>query len=124
MKSPHPTATNIIVEAAVAGLSQSLLSYGHRDWEQVQRDDPLCDAIRRYLQLGCPQPLPLSFCDHIASHKQPDPADFLDLAAKGSLICGDDDTLLLVRKLTVASLSRRPPFDDPVRIYVPLLAKQ
>ena len=53
----------------------------------------------------------------------PDPTDILDLATKSRLIRGDDDTLLLVGNSTVASHSGRPPFDDPVYIYVPLLAR-
>lgn len=44
-----------------------------------------------------------TFCDHIASHKQVNPADILDLATKVRLICGNDDILLLVRSLTVTS---------------------
>ena len=54
-----------------------------------------------------------------------------DLAAKGHLLRGDDDAILLVRKcIPVTSApdghyGRRsqPHFDDPVRIHVPLLAK-
>ena len=125
--APVPTqpeqATDATVEATATGLSVSLLSFGHRKWEKAQRDDPLCDAVPRYLQLGCPQPLPSTFCDHIASHKRPDPADIIDLATKGRLANGDDDTLLLVRNYTAAGRPGRPPLDDSVRIYVPLLAR-
>ena len=32
--------------AAAEHLSNALLSYSHRDWEQAQRMDPLCDATR------------------------------------------------------------------------------
>ena len=84
--APAPTqpeqATDATVEAAATGLSVSLLSFGHREWEQAQRDDPLCDAVRRYFQLGCPNPLPPTFCDHVTSHKRPDPADILILLPK------------------------------------------
>ena len=126
----HPTVLDLDVQAAAAHLSNTLLNYGHRDWEQVQREDPLCDATRQYIQLGCPQPLPASLCGHILSHQRPDHAAILDLAAKGRLIQGDHDTILLVRgSAAVASKPdglparlRRPLFNDPVRIYVPLLA--
>ena len=61
----------------------------------------------------------------------PRPADILDLATKGRLVQGDHDTILLVRgPAPVAprpdgspARLRRPPFYDPVRIYVPLLAR-
>ena len=56
--APVPTqpeqATDASVEATATGLSASLLSFGHRERKQAQRDDPLCDAVRRYLQLGRP----------------------------------------------------------------------
>ena len=39
-------------------LSNALLSYSHRDWDQAQRADPLCDATRRYIKLGHPNPSP------------------------------------------------------------------
>ena len=127
----HPTVSDLDVQAAAAHLSNTLLNYSHSDWEQAQREDPLCDATRRYIQLGCPQPLPPSLCDHIPSHQRPVLADILDLAAKGRLTQGGHDTILLVLgPATVASRPdglparpRRPPFNDPVRIYVPLLAR-
>ena len=102
------------------------------DWEQAQREDPLCDATRRYIQLGCPQHLLTSLHDHIPSHQRPDPADTLDLAAKDRLIQGDHDTIILLVRDSAAVASRpdgpstrprRPPFNDFVRIYVPLLAR-
>ena len=100
-------------------------------WDQAQRADPLCDATRRYIQLGRPDPPPRSLCEHLTSHKRPETADITDLAAKGRLLGGDDDTAQLVRKsITTDSTPdghnnnrRRRLFDDPVRIYVPLLAK-
>ena len=127
----HPTVPDLEVQAAAAHFSNTLLNYSHSDWEQAQREDPLCDATRRYVQLSCPQPLPTSLCDHIPSHQHPDPADILDLAAKGRLIQGDHDTILLVRGPAAVAPRpdgpparlRRPPFNDPVRIYVPLLAR-
>ena len=127
----HPTVPDLYVQAAAAHLSNTLLNYSHSDWEQAQREDPLCDATRRYIQLGCPQPLLTSLCDHIPSHQRLDPADILDLAAKGRLIQGDHDTVLLVRDPVAAASRpdgpparpRRPPFNDSVRIYVPLLAR-
>ena len=127
----HPAVPDLDVQAAAAHLSNTLLNYSHSDWEQSQREDPLCDATRRYLQLGCPQPLPTSLCNHIPSHQRPDPADILDLASKGRLIQGDHDTILLVRGPAAVAPRldgpparlRRPPFNDPVRIYVPLLAR-
>ena len=61
----HPTAPDPDVQAAAAQLSNTLLNYSHSDWEQAQRDDPLCDATRRYIQLGCPQYRLTSLCDHI-----------------------------------------------------------
>ena len=74
---------------------------------------------------------PPSLCDHLPSHTRRETADIADLAAKGHLLQGDIDTILLVRKpIPVASAPddhngrrSRPPFDDPVRIYVPLLAR-
>ena len=79
--SPPEQAPDSTVETAISGLSDSLLSFVHREWEQDQRDDPLCNAVRRYLQLGCPQPLPPTLFDHIASHKRLDPADITNIAA-------------------------------------------
>ena len=127
----HPTAPDPDVQAAAAHLSNTLLNYSHSDWEQAQRDDPLCDATRRYIQLGCPQHHLTSLCDLIPSHRRPASTDILDLAAKGRLIQGDYGTTLFVRKpVTVASSPvdtparlGRLPFNDPVRIYVPLLAR-
>ena len=127
----HPTLPDPDVQAAAVHLSNTLLNYGHSDWEKAQREDPLCDATRRYIQLGCPQPLPASLCDHIPSHQRPDHADILDLAAKGRLVQGDHDTVLLVRGPAPAAPQpdghparlRRPPFHDSIRIYVPLLAR-
>ena len=43
----HPTAPDPDIQAAAAHLSNTLLSYSHHDWEQAQREDPLCDATRR-----------------------------------------------------------------------------
>ena len=129
--SLHPTAPDPDVQAAAAHLSNSLLNYSHSDWEQAQREDPLCNATRRYIQLGCPQHRLTSLCDHIPSHRRPASTDILDLAAKGRLIQGDYGTTLFVRNpVTVASSPvdtparlGRLPFNDPVRIYVPLLAR-
>ena len=78
-----------------------------------------------------PRPPPSSLCDHLPSHKRPEIADIIDLAAKGRLLGGDDDTILVVRKQITTdstpdghnSHRRRRPFDDPVLIYVPLLAR-
>ena len=127
----HPTAPDPDAQAAAAHLSNTLLNYSHSDWEQAQRDDPLCDATRRYIQLGYPQHCLTSLCDHIPSHRRPASTDILDLAAKGRLIQGDYGTTLFVRNpVTVASSPAdttarlgRLPFNDPVRIYVPLLAR-
>ena len=55
----------------------------------------------------------------------------LDLATKGRLVQGDHDTILLVRGPAPVAPQpddsparlRRPPLNDPVRIYVPLLAR-
>ena len=127
----HPTAPDPDVQAATAHLSNALLNYSHSDWEQAQRDDPLCDATRRNIQLGCPQHRLTSLCDHIPSHRRPASTDILDLAAKGCLIQGDYGTTLFVRNpVTVASSPVDTParlgrlsFNDPVRIYVPLLTR-
>ena len=112
-------------------LSNILLSYSHSDWDRAQRADPLCDAAHRYNQLGRPSPLPRSLCDHLPSHTRPEITDIADLAAKGPLLQGNHDSTLLVRKpitnaLTSAthkSRRSRAPFDNPVRIYVPHLAR-
>ena len=90
----HPTVPDPDIQAAASHLSNTLLNCSHSDWEKAQREDPLCDATHRYIQLGCPQPLPASLCDYIPSHQRPDPADILDLAAKGRLVQGDHDTIL------------------------------
>ena len=45
----HPTAPDPDVQVAAAHLSNTLLNYSHIDWEQAQREDPLCDATRRYI---------------------------------------------------------------------------
>ena len=50
----HPTVPDPDVQAAAAHLSNTLLNCSYSDWEQAQREDPLCDATRRYIQLGCP----------------------------------------------------------------------
>ena len=129
--SLQSTAPNPDIQAAAVHLSNTLLNYNHHDWEQAQREDPLCDTTRRHIQLGCPKHSLASLCDHLPSHQRPDPADILDLAAKGRLIQGNHDTVLLVRKPTAAisrpdgppARLRQPPLDDPVRIYVPLLAR-
>ena len=81
----HPTVPNPDVQAAATHLSNTLLNYSHSDWEQAQREDPLCDATRRYIQRGCPPRSLASLCDHTPSHQRPDPAGILDLAAKGRL---------------------------------------
>ena len=77
----HSTAPDPDVQAAVVHLSNTLLNYRLSDWEQAQREDPLCDATRRYIQLGCPQHFLTLLYDHIPSHQRPDPADILDVAA-------------------------------------------
>ena len=51
--------------AAAEKLSNTLLRYSHRDWDQAQRADPLCDATRRYIKLGYPNTPPFSLCDHL-----------------------------------------------------------
>ena len=112
-------------------LANTLLSYSHSDWDRAQRAELLCDAARIYIRLGSPNPLPRSLCDHLPSHTRPEIADIADLAAKGRLLQGDHDSTLLVRKpitnaLTSAthnSRRSRAPSDDPVRIYVPHLAR-
>ena len=66
MDNPTPTTPPVVQYpapgndnlAAADQLSNALLSYSHRDWEQAQRVDPLCDATRRYIKLGYPNPLP------------------------------------------------------------------
>ena len=93
----HLTAPDPDIQAAAAQLSNTLLNYSHSDWEQAQRDDLLCDATRRYIQLGCPQYRLTSLCDHIPSHRRPASTDILDLAADGRLIQGDYGTTLFVR---------------------------
>ena len=127
---PAPlTNTEDDTNASTKQLSNTLLSYNHRDWKNAQREDPLCDATRRYIQLGRPDPPPSSLSNHLPSHKRLEITDITDLAAKGRLLEGDDVTILLVRKQTITgntpdnSHRRRHPFDDPVRIYVPLLAR-
>ena len=117
--------------AAAEQLSNTLLSYRNRDWDKAQRADPLRAATRRYIQLGCPDPPSRSLCDNLASHTRPEIADITDLAAKGRLLEGDDDTILQFRKPITTdstpnghnSRRNRPPFDDPVRIYLPLLGR-
>ena len=52
----HPTLPDPDVQAAAVHLSNTLLNYSHSDWEKAQREDPLCDATRRYIQLGCLSP--------------------------------------------------------------------
>ena len=112
----YPTAPDPGVQAAAAHLSNTLLNYSHSDWEQAQREDPLCDATRRYIQLGCPQHRLTSLCDHIPSHRRPASTDILDSAAKGRLIQGDHGTTLFVRNpVTVASSS----VDTPARLGRP-----
>ena len=107
------------------------MSYSHGDWDRAQRADPLCNATRRHTQLGRHNLLPRSLCDHLPSRTKPETADIADLAAKGRLLHGDDDSILLVRKPITAALApdahhsrrSRTPFDDPVGIYVPHMAR-
>ena len=112
-------------------LYNTLLGYNHSDWDRAQRADPLCDAAGHYIQLGRPNPLPRSFCDDLPSHTRPEIADIADLTAKDRLLQGDHDSTLLVRKpvtnalmpATHSSRQSRAPLDDPIRIYVPHLAR-
>ena len=53
---------------------------------------------------------------------RPEITDIADLAAKGRLLQGDHDSTLLVRK-PISGHRSRVPFDDPIRIYVPHLAR-
>ena len=53
--APH-TNTEDDTYAATKQLSNTLLSYSHRDWDKAQRADPLCDATRRDIHLGRPDP--------------------------------------------------------------------
>ena len=48
---PVPDHTTPEYDACVAveQLSNTLLSYSHRDWDQAQRADTQCDATRRYI---------------------------------------------------------------------------
>ena len=55
--APH-TNTEGDTYAATKQLSNTLLSYSHHDWEKSQREDPLCDATRRYIKLGRPDSPP------------------------------------------------------------------
>lgn len=48
----HPSAPDIDVEVAAVNLSETLVSCGHRDWEQMQQNDPLCDEARQNHKLG------------------------------------------------------------------------
>ena len=60
--------------AATKQLLSTLLSYSHRDWDKVQRADALCDATRRYIQLGRPDPPPALFkitCPHTSGRRSP-----------------------------------------------------
>ena len=43
----YPAVPNLNVQAAAVHLSNTLLNYSHSDWDQAQREDPLCDATRR-----------------------------------------------------------------------------
>ena len=127
----HATCPDPDVHAAATHLSSILLSYNHRDWEHTQRENPLCDVTRRYIQPGCPIPLPSTLFDHISSHVWTETADIDDLALKGRWFQGDDDTILLVRKSVAIAPApvghrgrpSRPPFNNPVHIHVPLLAR-
>ena len=140
MDHPSPVASPAQQDATLDGetgtiaeqqLYNTLLGYSHINWDRGQRVNPLCGAARRYIQLGRPNLPPRSFCDHFSSHMRPEITDIADLAAKGRLLQGDYDSTLLVRKpitnaLTPATLSgrrSRVPFDDPIRIYVPHLAR-
>ena len=88
MDNPTPTTPPVVQYpapgndnlAAADQLSNALLSYSHRDWDQARRVDLLCDATRRYIKLGYPNPPPLSLCDHLSSHTRPEIADIIDLS--------------------------------------------
>ena len=112
--SLHPTAPDPDIQAAAAHLSNTLLNYSHHDWEQTQGADPLCNATRRHIQLGCPKHSLASLCNHLPSHQRPDPVDILDLAAKGRLIQGNHDTVCLCAnppQLSPNQMVPRPVFD-------------
>ena len=165
LTSPHPSlgphsqmddpppATSPVVQypapgndnhAAADQLSNTVFSYSHRDWDQAQCVDPLCDATRRYIKLDYPNPPPSPSATtflhtrglklRISSTSPLKVAYYREMMtppySSESLLQGDDDTTLLVRKpITAASAidghnSRRIRhlFDDPIRIYVLLLA--
>ena len=61
------TAPDNDTSIAAEPLSNTLLSYSLHGWEQAQRMDPLCDATRHYIQLGCLNPLLSLFA--ITSHR-------------------------------------------------------
>ena len=69
--SLHPTAPDPDIQAAAAHLSNTLLNCSHHGWEQAKREDPLCDATRRHIQLGSPKHSLASLCDHLPSHQRP-----------------------------------------------------
>ena len=62
------TAPDNDISATAEHLSSNLLNYSHREWEPAQRADPLCDATRRYIQLGCPNAPSLSWRPLASTH--------------------------------------------------------
>ena len=73
-RTPH-TNPEYDAYAATKQLSNTLISYSHRDWDKAQRADPLCDATRRYIQPGRPDPPPTALfattCPHTRGRKSP-----------------------------------------------------
>ena len=53
--SLHPTVLNLDVQAAAAHLSNTLLNYSHRDWDQAQREDPLYLPMRQHSLASTPR---------------------------------------------------------------------
>ena len=100
------------------------------DWAREQRNEPVCDAVIRYLVLGEPPVLPSGFLDSFPAAHRPSFSDIWDLAHKGRLHLGDEAVVLLVIKPTKISpiVPSRPSGraarllnDEPVRIYVPMM---
>ena len=100
LRQPAPSIDDAALASAELDFREPVELYSHADWAREHRNEPVCDAVTRYLLLGQPPELPSGVLDpHPIAH-QPPISDIRDLANKRRLYLDDDATVLLVRTLT------------------------
>ena len=132
LTSAAPESGDSVPSPVELDFRESVDKYSHADWAREQRNEPVCAAAIRYIELGQPSVLPSGFLDHVPSALRPPFSEIRELAQKGRLYVNDDDVVLLVRKPTKppSTTSSRPGGraarllnDEPIRIYVPMLMR-